>query len=154
MSFGVDVESFRGAGVQQAIKGWQKEIGVTADGVFGPATEAATKKWQSANGVEPDGIVGPLTWGALLGPTDFDYPATLSRTTANAAPVGVSPKPPIPVAVTTTTVTPTPVIVQTVPVQKPMLAGMLDGPLPLILGVLLVGGAVYTQVQKNTLSRR
>jgi lysozyme len=38
-----------------------------ADGDFGPKTEQAVKRFQRALGLEVDGIVGPKTWAALLG---------------------------------------------------------------------------------------
>lgn len=38
-----------------------------ADGDFGSATKAAVKKYQSENGMAADGIVGPKTWAKLLG---------------------------------------------------------------------------------------
>lgn len=42
------------------------ECGKT-DGIFGKNTLSAIKKYQADNGLEADGIAGPLTWAALLG---------------------------------------------------------------------------------------
>lgn len=50
-----------------AVKQWQKIIGVTADGSFGPNTVAKTKEWQTAHKLVADGIVGPATWSLALG---------------------------------------------------------------------------------------
>lgn len=47
----------------EAVKFWQKIVGVKDDGEFGPNTQRATKAWQSANGLTADGVVGPATWG-------------------------------------------------------------------------------------------
>lgn len=38
---------------------------VYIDGIYGRETEAAVKRYQSDRGLDADGIVGPLTWAAL-----------------------------------------------------------------------------------------
>lgn len=40
--------------------------GLKADGVFGPRTEGAVKTFQRDKGLSADGIVGAITWEALL----------------------------------------------------------------------------------------
>lgn len=55
----------------KAVKDLQEFLEITADGDFGPGTEAAVKKWQAENGLVADGIVGPKTWDAMgLATTD------------------------------------------------------------------------------------
>lgn len=54
-----------------AVKDLQEFLEITADGDFGHGTEAAVKKWQAENGLVADGIVGPKTWDAMgLATTD------------------------------------------------------------------------------------
>jgi putative chitinase len=44
----------------------QNKLGVDPIGKFGPKTEAAVKDWQSQNGLTADGIVGDGTWSKLF----------------------------------------------------------------------------------------
>lgn len=44
----------------------QKLLGVTVDGICGSETEAAIKKYQKQKGLKADGIIGLNTWKALL----------------------------------------------------------------------------------------
>lgn len=45
----------------------QYRIGVEIDGVYGPQTEAAIKRFQRQNNLLADGIIGPLSWQKLIG---------------------------------------------------------------------------------------
>lgn len=46
----------------EAVRDWQRFLGLVADGQFGPATERATKMWQQAKRLKPDGVVGERSW--------------------------------------------------------------------------------------------
>lgn len=50
-------------GLQNALNNRGQQVHV--DGVFGSATEDAVRQFQHDSGLDADGIVGPLTWGAL-----------------------------------------------------------------------------------------
>lgn len=45
----------------------QYRVGADVDGIFGPQTEGAIKRFQQQNGLTADGIVGPITWQQLIG---------------------------------------------------------------------------------------
>ena len=44
----------------------QHRLGVEINGVYGPQMEAAIKKFQTQNGLLADGIIGPLSWQKLI----------------------------------------------------------------------------------------
>ncbi|MDB9474659.1 N-acetylmuramoyl-L-alanine amidase [Dolichospermum circinale] len=44
----------------------QYRVGADPDGIYGPKTEAAIKKFQQQNGLTADGIVGAMTWQKLI----------------------------------------------------------------------------------------
>lgn len=48
------------------VKLLQKYIGAWQDGIWGPKTTEAVKKWQSEHGLVADGIVGKKTWMKLI----------------------------------------------------------------------------------------
>lgn len=45
----------------------QYRVGIEADGVYGPQTEVAIKNFQKQNALDADGIVGPASWQKLIG---------------------------------------------------------------------------------------
>ena len=45
----------------------QYRVGADPDGIYGPQTEAAIKKFQQQNGLTADGIIGAITWQKLVG---------------------------------------------------------------------------------------
>jgi putative chitinase len=49
------------------VKKLQGKLGLNADGAFGPGTEKAVKKWQIDNDLAADGIVGEGTWNKMFG---------------------------------------------------------------------------------------
>jgi len=52
------------------VKKLQIKLGVDPIGKFGPKTETAVKSWQSEHGLSADGIVGDKTWGVIMGITE------------------------------------------------------------------------------------
>jgi putative chitinase len=62
-SYGVLRKGMKGDGV----KAMQAALGVGVDGVFGPGTERALKTWQHEHDLVADGIAGPATLAKLLG---------------------------------------------------------------------------------------
>jgi N-acetylmuramoyl-L-alanine amidase len=45
----------------------QYRVGADPDGIYGSNTEAAIKKFQQQNGLTADGIIGAMTWQKLIG---------------------------------------------------------------------------------------
>jgi N-acetylmuramoyl-L-alanine amidase len=45
----------------------QFRVGADPDGIYGPQTEAAIKRFQQQNGLTADGIVGAISWQKLIG---------------------------------------------------------------------------------------
>ncbi|MBD2628620.1 N-acetylmuramoyl-L-alanine amidase [Trichormus variabilis] len=45
----------------------QYRVGAVPDGIYGPQTQGAIKKFQQQNGLTADGIVGAMTWQKLIG---------------------------------------------------------------------------------------
>jgi putative chitinase len=70
------------------VKKLQLKLGVDPIGKFGPKTEAAVKGWQSEHGLTADGIVGDKTWAVIMGlnessvgaPTVITEPAPVRST--------------------------------------------------------------------------
>jgi putative chitinase len=69
------------------VKLMQQKLGIEpAVTNFGPKTEAAVKAWQAEHGLAADGIVGPATWAKIMGETTTSVPAPIAP--APIAPVG------------------------------------------------------------------
>jgi putative chitinase len=67
-SFDVDdIGVLRKGARGEGVKLMQEALGIGADGVFGPGTERALKEWQAENDLVADGIAGPATLAELLG---------------------------------------------------------------------------------------
>ena len=61
------------------VKKLQVKLGVDPIGNFGPKTEAAVKAWQSQNGLTADGIVGDGTWGKLFAEGTVSAPTLITE---------------------------------------------------------------------------
>jgi putative chitinase len=61
-----DIGVLRKGSRGEGVKIMQEALGIGADGVFGAGTERALKNWQAENGLTADGIAGPATFGKLL----------------------------------------------------------------------------------------
>jgi len=48
------------------VKKLQEKLGLIADGDFGVNTETAVKTWQKNNGLSADGVVGDITWKKMF----------------------------------------------------------------------------------------
>ena len=61
-----DIGVLRKGSKGEGVKMMQEALGIGADGDFGPGTERALKAWQAENGLTADGIAGPRTLEKLL----------------------------------------------------------------------------------------
>ena len=61
------------------VKKLQIKLGVDPIGKFGPKTEAAVKGWQSEHGLTADGIVGDGTWGKLFAEGTVSAPTVITE---------------------------------------------------------------------------
>ena len=61
------------------VKKLQIKLGVDPIGKFGPKTEAAVKGWQSEHGLTADGIVGDGTWGKLFAEGTVSTPTVITE---------------------------------------------------------------------------
>jgi peptidoglycan hydrolase-like protein with peptidoglycan-binding domain len=64
---------------------------LTVDGSFGPGTETAVKQFQTEHGLSADGIIGPETWGYLMPGVPTPPPAA-SSAPASSAPASSAPR--------------------------------------------------------------
>ena len=63
------------------VKELQTALDISADGIFGSGTELAVRRFQSENGLTADGIVGTKTWEAIGIDTDSEAAAEESQYT-------------------------------------------------------------------------
>jgi putative chitinase len=61
------------------VKKLQVKLGVDPIGNFGPKTESAVKKWQLDNGLTADGIVGDGTWSKLFSESTVSAPRVITE---------------------------------------------------------------------------
>ena len=61
------------------VKKLQTKLGVDPIGKFGPKTEAAVKAWQAEHGLAADGIVGDKTWGVIMGESSVSAPTVITE---------------------------------------------------------------------------
>jgi len=61
------------------VKKLQIKLGIDPIGKFGPKTDTAVKAWQSQNGLTADGVVGPSTWAKLMGENVVSQPAVITE---------------------------------------------------------------------------
>jgi putative chitinase len=73
------------------VKKLQIKLGVDPIGKFGPKTEAAVKSWQSEHGLTADGIVGPQTWNVIMGTDQDSSPTIITEPSIPSQPVVSSP---------------------------------------------------------------
>jgi putative chitinase len=69
------------------VKKLQIKLGVDPIGKFGPKTEAAVKSWQSEHGLTADGIVGDKTWNVIMGITEAVAPVSAPIIITEPAPI-------------------------------------------------------------------
>ena len=61
------------------VKKLQVKLGVDPIGTFGPKTDAAVKVWQAQNGLTADGIVGDATWSKMFTESTVSAPVVLTE---------------------------------------------------------------------------
>ena len=61
------------------VKKLQIKLGVDPIGKFGPKTETAVKAWQSEHGLAADGIVGDKTWSIIMGESTVSAPTVITE---------------------------------------------------------------------------
>lgn len=69
----------------EAVKKWQRLLGIEDDGRFGPDTEKKSKAWQASHGLTADGKIGPKTWTVALGLKGTPIPAKGSSSASSTS---------------------------------------------------------------------